>query len=181
MHYELLVESKAGDQDAMLKLLDLFKPLLVKYSRKLDYDDAYSDLTLSFFEIINAIKIDSLVNRNDAVVVAYMGKAVKTHFIKLLKQKMSNQRAISFSQLETWQVPEESVPLYDGSEFSQLDLVEIKSVLTENEFLVFEQIFVLQHSATEIAQRLSTSRQAIGQAKKRALKRLEKYMLGHER
>ena len=160
----------------MLKLMDLFKPLLGKYSRMLGYDDAYSDLRLGFHEVVHAIKVDSLRERNDAVVVAYMEKAIKTRYIKLLKQKISDEKVIPFSQLEKRQMPEESVPLYDGSEFSQLDLADIESILTKNEFLVFKHIFVLSHSAAETARSLSTSRQAVGQTKKRALRKIEKYM-----
>lgn len=42
----LISEAKAGNQNSMLEILNKFKPLIRKYSYKLNYEDAENDLIL---------------------------------------------------------------------------------------------------------------------------------------
>jgi len=82
MLYELLERSKCGDQEAVVELIERFKPLLKKYARKLNYEDAYEDLLLNFIEMLNTLNVNSLRARSDAVIVTYFGKAIYSHYIK---------------------------------------------------------------------------------------------------
>lgn len=44
------------DDAAVLELIERFKRLLIKYAKKLDYEDAYNDLQLFFIELIAKLK-----------------------------------------------------------------------------------------------------------------------------
>lgn len=55
MFYNLLVKAQLGNQEAMLELINRFQPLLKKYARKMEYDDAYEDCVLFFIELIKKI------------------------------------------------------------------------------------------------------------------------------
>ncbi len=50
---ELIARAKSGDQEALAQVVERFQPILKKYSRRLDNDDAYSDLVTW---IISAVK-----------------------------------------------------------------------------------------------------------------------------
>lgn len=50
---ELIIKSQENDEEALLAIIERFYPLVVKYSKMLDYDDASQDLIVW---IIKAIK-----------------------------------------------------------------------------------------------------------------------------
>jgi len=41
---ELIARAKNGDQEALVQVIERFLPIIKKYSRDLDNDEAYSDL-----------------------------------------------------------------------------------------------------------------------------------------
>ena len=43
---DLVKKAQGNDKEAMLKLIEQFVPLLRKYSRKLNYEDSYEEMTL---------------------------------------------------------------------------------------------------------------------------------------
>lgn len=43
---ELILNAQLGNQDALLAIIEKFKPINMKYARKLNYEDAYEDLIL---------------------------------------------------------------------------------------------------------------------------------------
>ena len=51
----LIYNAKFGDKLAMEQLLHKFHPLLKKYANKLKYEDALSELTLFFIELVHKI------------------------------------------------------------------------------------------------------------------------------
>lgn len=46
--YDLVVRAEDNDNDAMLELIGRFRPLMLKYAKKLNYDDAYEDMVFEF-------------------------------------------------------------------------------------------------------------------------------------
>lgn len=53
MLYQFIQEAQAGNQKAMLYLLEKFDPLLRKYSRRLRAEDSYQTMQLKFLELIH--------------------------------------------------------------------------------------------------------------------------------
>jgi len=178
MLYALLRRAHHGDQDAVLELTKKFKPLLRKYARKLNYEDAYNDLLLNFIEMIDVMKVDSLRVQSDAGIIAYLAKAVYSHYVKNLKHLLSEVSTVNFSQLEEWQILAAGGFSSDSTGFIKSDLSEIKQLLTENEYRIIHGIFILGYSESELARAHSSTRQNICQVKKRALKKLKNYMTG---
>lgn len=54
--YQSILDVQNGNKEGLLELLNQFKPLLNKYSRKLGYEDAFYDLQLSFIENKREVK-----------------------------------------------------------------------------------------------------------------------------
>ncbi|AST56664.1 hypothetical protein BFT35_06145 [Thermoanaerobacterium thermosaccharolyticum] len=53
---ELINDINAGDKEAMLKLIQKFKPLINKYKRKLGYDGAEEDIILWLVKAVKKYK-----------------------------------------------------------------------------------------------------------------------------
>lgn len=53
----LLTKAQQGDEEAMLELIKRFQPLIRKYARKLEYDDAYEDCLLFFIELVKTMDL----------------------------------------------------------------------------------------------------------------------------
>ena len=60
--YELMVAAQNNDSKAMLTLIKKFRPILVKYSMMLNYEDSYDDLQVFLIQKIMTIDIDTIVN-----------------------------------------------------------------------------------------------------------------------
>ena len=61
-YYELVKKSQLKNKNALMSLIETFDPLLNKYSNKLNYDGAKSDLIIEFIKIINKIPIN-IINK----------------------------------------------------------------------------------------------------------------------
>ncbi|HVJ49093.1 helix-turn-helix domain-containing protein [Desulfitobacterium sp.] len=73
---ELIIEAQNGDSEAPEKLINRLSPLLKKYSYKLGYDDACSDLSLWILEAIRRYKPNVIWETND------LDRLIKEHLDK---------------------------------------------------------------------------------------------------
>lgn len=53
--YNLILQSSEGDDKATIEILKKFHPLLNKYTKKLNYECANTDLVIALLEIINSL------------------------------------------------------------------------------------------------------------------------------
>lgn len=83
--YELTLNSKSGNKDSLLELIERFYPLIKKYSRKLRYDGAETDLIISFIEIIKSIPIINCIMKEEQI-IGYISKSIKNKYIQLSKR-----------------------------------------------------------------------------------------------
>lgn len=60
---EKILEAQRGNQNCMLDLIRSFEHLMRKYAYQLHYEDAFSDLVISFIEVIYIIKSKILQRR----------------------------------------------------------------------------------------------------------------------
>ena len=72
----------------MLFLIQRFEPQLKHYSRRLYSEDAQSELTLRFIEIIHAMNLDALRSQGDGTIVAYLAQSVRNAYISLLSSRI---------------------------------------------------------------------------------------------
>ena len=178
--YEMIVRAQDDDQDAMLDLIERFKPMLRKYARMLneDYEDAYSDALLWFIEIIRKINLTRLKSHEDAVLVAYLSKSVNSEFIKKSMRLSKNWQIVSFSQFEEWQLDMiEDLQCNNTGSLSTL-LQGIKPLLTDFEYMVVCGIVVYGYKDVDIARMNGKTKQNVSQTKKRAFEKLKNYITG---
>lgn len=177
MLVDIILQAKAGNEEANLLLIEQFNPLLKKYTYKLRYDDAYNDLLIYFLELIQSMNIHSLHNTCDGSIVSYISKSIYFHYINQSKSaKKYYQTMLPFSQLNEKENYRAEIALASADHYSEFSTLNLDKILTPQELQVVYGIFFLGYSAAEIAQAKNTSRQAINQTKIRALKKLKKVL-----
>lgn len=167
-----LVE-RLPDETAALQLLELFDKLLKKYARMLGTEDAYEDLRLFLFELLNKLKQKNIGSENDGYLVSYISKSIKNHYIALSKLR-SYRREDTFSDISDEQMIyiEQIAAMTDNNSISEF--YPIAQSLSEREKKIIQLFFVHGYSVEEIANQMHISRQAINQAKLRALEKIRK-------
>lgn len=165
-----LVE-KLPDEAAALELLEMFEKLLKKYARQLGTEDAYEDLRLYFFELITKLKGKDICSDNDGYIVSYIAKSLKNQYILMSKQR-NTYKVDPFSDISEEQM------IYIEQLAASDDQADISiyfpsyNKLTEKEETILHLFFVNEYSIEVIAKHLNISRQAVNQAKNRALNKI---------
>lgn len=172
----LLQNAQSGDQKAMEQLIQKFSGLLYSYAKKLNYEDALSDMTLQFIELVYRINIEKISIQNEGAIINYICRAMKNEFYQILVKRvipantekpMSSLTDEQVSALETRMTAPEDHSL-------GFALLVSDSSLTDYQRIVLWGIFYYGYSVSEVASRTKTSRQAVNQAKNRALKGLKR-------
>ena len=96
---DLVKKAQENDKEAMLKLIEQFAPLLRKYSRKLNYEDSYEEMTLFFIELIKSLRLDKLSCTEDGVITAYINVSVRHFHDKKIAESINRQKEIPLSDL----------------------------------------------------------------------------------
>lgn len=162
---------KLPNTDACLELIEMFDKLLRKYARLLRFEDAYEELRLFFIELILQLKNKEICDDNDGYIVSYISKAVRNQYIALSKRRrMKTEIVLSDISEEQLIYVELQVATQNRSDIS--DYFPRNNPLSSREEMILKAIFIEEYSVEEIARNLGISRQAVNQAKKRALERI---------
>lgn len=173
MTKNLIIQSQTGNSDATLKLIDKFDPLLKKYAYRLFYEDAYNDLLFDFIKFLSNIQLDALRNTNEGTLVSYIHTSIRSDYIKRLIALKKLHNFVPYSALSDNQLYYAEVASATSNSYFEFEFKEIECELTELELLVVKMFYLMGYSAAEIASTRGTSRQAVNQAKNRALKKLK--------
>lgn len=165
------------DESAALQLLGIFEKLLKKYARLLGTEDAYEELRLFFFELLDQLKEKGIRADSDGYIVNYISKSVRHQYITLSKARNTRKEHL-FSDISEEQMffIEQLAASDDNDDISAF--FPTNSKLSEREQTILRLFFVDDYSIEEIAQQLGVSRQAVNQAKNRALGKIRKAYLG---
>lgn len=166
--------AQSGDKTIMLALIEQFKPLITKYAKLLNTEDAFEEMRLVFIELIMELKLDKLRSRSDGVIVAYITKTIRTRYIAKNRRRELESNTVYWDDLDESRRRklEPSNPLFSAEE----DFIKAipPGVLNEKEMDIITMIYLYGYSAAEVARERNITRQAVNQIKLRALKRLKK-------
>lgn len=173
MIIDQIIRAQQGDAEAMEQLVTKFEPLLKKYSRKLFWEDALSDLTLAFLELIHGLQVEQLRCREDGALVNYLARSIYNAYLALLRDFFHQPKEVA-SLDDATEALKYAVLSYEEPLEAQrfFDLLDGCPSLTEKERFVLTQIYYGGHTAVEVAKAWSTSKQNINQIKQRGLKKL---------
>lgn len=177
MTFDLISESQKGSQSATLFLVEKFNPLLKKYAYKLYSEDAYEDLLLNFIELIHNIKLDNIHEKDEGHIISYICTSIHRSYIKRLTTIIKQRNIISFSNLSEKEVKNVDVLSSTYDKYFEFELLGIQKILSKNEMTVIEMVYLLEYTIMEIACSFGVSRQAVNQTKKRALKKLNYFLV----
>ena len=96
---ELISKAQNGNKECMQQLICMFDPLLQKYARKLQKEDAYEDLVLSFIELVISIKLNNFAGCGDGTFVSYIQVSVGNCYKKILEKIIKDKSVICISDL----------------------------------------------------------------------------------
>lgn len=165
------------DESAALQLLELFDKLLKKYANLLGTEDAYEDLRLFFLDLLAQLKGKGIRNDNDGYIVSYISKSVKHQYIAMSKAQDIRKEDLFSDISEEHMYFIEQIASSDNSDDIST-FFPTNNKLSEREQVILRQFFAYGYSIGEIAQQLGISRQAVNQAKNRALGKIRKAYLG---
>lgn len=163
---ETLQKAKSGDKESLMELIEKFKPIIRKYSRKLKYDTAESDLVIDLIKIINVIPTNRESLNNDNEFVSYIAAAIRYEYYKLKKQCLSTLYN---------EIPLNDFIVIDCSQIDhdlKIGINQLVDKLPDKEKFIICSIFFYGYSEAELAEKLGISRQAINKTKNNALRRL---------
>ncbi|WP_055667329.1 sigma-70 family RNA polymerase sigma factor [Desnuesiella massiliensis] len=165
--YESIHLCKDGNKDILLEIINKFNPLLNKYSRLLNYEDAKSDFTLFFIELVYKFPINNEAFIQDAYIVSYINKAIKNKYIHLSKKKMNIEKCEVELNLDI-----ANNFSYNNSLDDKLYINDLFKCITKKEKEILVLKYIKGYSDVEISKIYKISRQAVNRMKIRAFNKI---------
>lgn len=171
MIINFILHAQDGDQKSMLALLEKFNPIINKYTRMLNTEDAKEDITLAFIELIMRMQLSTIKRHDEGTMVKYIQTSMYHTYIKLSKKVYQRYREIPMSAVSDCckSIYGTSLAIYD--DYKNTD---IQRVLTRKECEVITLYFNGVKIA-DIAKRMGICRQTTNETKLRALRKLRDF------
>lgn len=162
--YSIVTNAKLGNSNDLYNLILKFNPLLTKYSKLLNYEDAKCDITLCFIEIINKMPINKKFT-DDKFILSYINKGIKNSYINISRNK---------NKIDTREYICEIQDFNNKIDFhSDLEFYDLIKYLTDRE----KQIIIFKYfnclSDIQISKKLNISRQYVNKLNRQALYKIK--------
>lgn len=167
----IVYKCQKGDKNSLMEIIHKFEPLLKKYSRKLNYEDAKDDLILTLIEAVIFLPINTKEYlKKDECIVGYISMAIKNQYINLSKKycKIYNNETELYDNVNT----RLSKNIYEYSD-NKILICQLLGKLTSLQKEIIIKKFFKNYSDNDIAKQLKVSRQAVNRIKNRALKNMK--------
>lgn len=171
----LIARVQKWDGKAIEEIFILFAPMLQKYNRLLKDEDGASQMRVFFLDTLHKISLVRMKNLEDPVLIRYIQYSLYHEYVRLKKsaQFYLNRHfaftALSEKDLRTTETLLSAEDNYFTDIFPAAD-----AGLTDKETFVLQKIFLEGFSVSEVAANSGISRQAVNQAKLRALNKLHR-------
>lgn len=152
-----------------MEMLEIFNPLIKRYARLLDYEDAKYDLIEQFYRCIYKIPIDNYKFKEEKYIVSYINKSIIHAYIKLEKIKNSYNDKI-------YLIEDINLEGYSFEPCREIILKEFLNGLSTYEKELFIKKFVNDLSDKEIAIQYSKSRQTVSKSINKIKNKLQHYL-----
>lgn len=74
---QLVEKAQNSDDEAMLYIIRCFEPKLKKCSRRLEYEEAETDLIIGLIDAIQSLKLCSIKNNSDGAIINYISNMIE--------------------------------------------------------------------------------------------------------
>ena len=82
-----VIKYKQGNKESVLKIIDIFSPIIDKYSRLLDREDTRQDLLVHLMKVMEKIDLHNENFCKDKIIVSYIAKSIRNEYIRLSRNK----------------------------------------------------------------------------------------------
>jgi RNA polymerase sigma factor (sigma-70 family) len=168
--YALLCNSQKGDEEATKELFLDFYPAIKNLSKKISYEEAETDLTISFLEFIKRIDIGKFFYKDKKEIAKFINVFLKNKSVDLFRKHVLRQEELVEINYDLLKDPS------NGDFISNIFVSELIEKLPLRQRQVIVKKFIFEFSDIEIANQLQISRQAVNSIKRRALNRLKKIL-----
>lgn len=168
--YGLFCKAQKGDELAKVEIYNKFLPCIKGFGRKLNYEEAETDLIIFLLEFISKIDLKKFKNRNEGEIINYVHAAFKNKYINLLRIIINKNLELSILDVELVHLD-----YYEKLEKDSF-LILLKNLNTIQKKIIIGK-YVYDYSDTELAAILKLSRQSIYKNKKKAFDILKDSMM----
>jgi len=168
--YALLEGAQREDNQSTVDILSHFHPTIKKLSHSLHYEEAETDIIISFLELINSIDLKKFRKADDRQIASYIHKYLKNRSLNLFRRYRAKYEP--YTEINYDILTDQNAPDIESKVFISMLLSSLVPLQRE----VVIRKFIYGFSDSEIAKQLGVSRQAINRAKNRALENLRKIL-----
>ena len=167
--FKKLIEYREGNNNSLLEIIEIFNPLISKYSRLLDKEDTRQDLIIHLIKVLTNIPIENKRVLKNKEIIGYIAKSIRNEYIKLSKKRDK----IRLNEMEL------SLDIEISHEDckTEFEILDMFKFLTKKEAYIMKLLYVYYLSVSEVADYMKISRQAVNQSKNRALKKIKELYL----
>jgi len=163
-----LYEAQQGNQECFLKILERFKPTILKFSKELGYEEAQSDLTIALLEFVRKPNRINIKSTSEGAAVNYIYTLLKNKRNDLFRK--NRNRLVEVSVLPEILATHPSENKMDENYIIQEALNQLnpkqKNVLTLR--------YIDGYSDQEISSMMGISRQAVCKTRNLGIQELRK-------
>ena len=142
----LIQNAQENSEEDLLALIEKFNPLMVKYARKLNYEDAYNDIVLCFINLIKSQNLRKLIDRADNVIVAYINHSIINYYNKKIPKLISQKYEVVMSDLSEEQQYSIEAETAQENETNIVNEYGLANLLTEGEQQLIYLVYVEGHT-----------------------------------
>ena len=167
-----VVLTKNCDEEATLYIINMFEPLINKYTKLMRYDEDFrSDLILHLILLLRNMDLDRMNCANDYAIIKYISTSLYHRYIYLSSRSAHNGITDSYDDeaLDTWLQPDCT---FENTVNDILMNEAIEELLSEKEYACIKLTVIEGLTSTEAASRLGITRQTANESKLRALKKI---------
>ncbi len=176
---DMIICIKNGNEDKFKFLIERFRPVINKYSRKLykdEREDVESELILALWMSVKNIQFLN----SDGEVISYLIKAIYVRFLELYRESCKRYD-FEINKNDEIDCLEECCTEagYMRSIFRE-DIKNLLSNLEPSKYDIFIRIIIHEKSDREIAAEIHKSRQYVNRVRRQIAQRLKEYFYGEE-
>ncbi len=168
--YETIKKIQSGDTEKIVDIITRFDPTIKKYSKRLNYEEAETDLIIAFIEMLKAMNLNNFDKQNEGTLVNYIYNNIKNKHIDLFRKYIKNRKEEVEINLDIIEVIE------DCNIEESIFIEDLLNKLPESQKIIIKEKYIKDHSDIQIAKALNKTRQAVNKTKNKALKTLRNYL-----
>ena len=175
--------AKENDENAMLKIIEKFEPLINKYFKKSQSDeDVKSEIIMKLIKVVKFdLKFDRFQELNDGAIISYIATSLKRHYYAIFDKNNKTLDLELACEDETIITLLDSTKMVNEMDVENMILSEIlRTILNEKEYECVYYIVFMGYTAEELSKKLKITKQACNQCKQRAFEKIRLFYENHK-